>query len=128
MEEEINWLIICSDSRGPGPLVEVFGGSWPEDDLWTEEFIPGETLDHAVDRLARKHEEDPERLESWWPFAAWAALSAYIDFWDRTGRTTGRRGPVTGQCHRAPPRLPLRRATGLHLGACSVRFAAHHAA
>jgi long-subunit acyl-CoA synthetase (AMP-forming)/GNAT superfamily N-acetyltransferase len=86
VEEEINWLIICSDSRGPGPLVEVFGGSWPEDDLWTEEFIPGETLDHAVDRLARKHQEDPERLESWWPFAAWAALSAYIDFWDRTGR------------------------------------------
>jgi len=85
-KEEINWLIICSEPRGPGPLVEVFGGSWPEDDLWTEEFIPGETLDHAVDRLARKHQEDPERLESWWPFAAWAALSAYVDFWNRTGR------------------------------------------
>jgi GNAT superfamily N-acetyltransferase len=86
VEEEINWLIICSDARGPGPLVEVFGGSWPEDDLWTEEFIPGETLDHAVDRLARKHGEDSERLEAWWPFAAWAALGAYVDFWDRTGR------------------------------------------
>jgi long-subunit acyl-CoA synthetase (AMP-forming)/ribosomal protein S18 acetylase RimI-like enzyme len=86
VEEEINWLIICSDTRGLGPLVEVFGGSWPEDDLWTEEFIPGETLDHAVDRLARKHGDDPERLEAWWPFAAWAALGAYVDFWDRTGR------------------------------------------
>jgi long-chain acyl-CoA synthetase len=84
--EEINWLIICSDARGPGPLVEIFGGWWPEDDLWTEEFIPGETLDHALDRLARKHRGDPERLDSWWPFAAWAALGAYIDFWDRTGR------------------------------------------
>jgi ribosomal protein S18 acetylase RimI-like enzyme len=86
VEEEINWLIICSDARGPGPLVEVFGGSWPEDDLWTEEFIPGETLDHAVDRLVRKHSDDLERLEVWWPFAAWAALGAYFDFWDRTGR------------------------------------------
>jgi long-chain acyl-CoA synthetase len=85
-EEEINWLIICSDARGPGPLVEVFGGSWPEENLWTEEFIPGETLDHALDRLARRREGDPERIEIWWPFAAWAALSAYIDFWDRTGR------------------------------------------
>jgi ribosomal protein S18 acetylase RimI-like enzyme len=85
-QEEINWLIICSEPRGPGPLVEVFGGSWPEDDLWTEEFIPGETLDHAVSRLARKHEEHPERLEVWWPFAAWAALGAYVDFCDRTGR------------------------------------------
>jgi GNAT superfamily N-acetyltransferase len=84
--EEINWLIICSDARGPGPLVEIFGGSWPEDDLWTEEFIPGETLDHALDRLARKHGDDPERLESWWPFAAWAALGAYVDFWNRTDR------------------------------------------
>jgi long-chain acyl-CoA synthetase len=84
--EEINWLIICSEPRGPGPLVEVFGGSWPEDDLWTEEFIPGETLDHAVSRLARKHQEHPERLEAWWPFAAWAALGAYVDFWNRTGR------------------------------------------
>jgi ribosomal protein S18 acetylase RimI-like enzyme len=85
-EEEINWLIICSEPRGLGPLVEIFGGAWPEDDLWTEEFIPGETLDHAVRRLARKHQEQPERLEVWWPFAAWAALSAYVDFWNRTGR------------------------------------------
>ena len=43
-------------------------------------------LDHSVDRLARKHEQHPERLEVWWPFAAWAALGAYVDFWDRTGR------------------------------------------
>jgi len=85
-EEEINWLIICSEPRGPGPLVEVFGGSWPEDDLWTEEFIPGETLDHAINRLARKYRAQPERLESWWPFAAWAALGAYVDFWNRTGK------------------------------------------
>ena len=85
-KEEINWLIICSEPRGLGPLVEIFGGSWPEDDLWTEEFIPGETLDHAVKRLARKHHEDPVRLDSWWPFAAWAALGAYVDFWNRTGR------------------------------------------
>ena len=85
-KEEINWLIICSEPRGLGPLVEVFGGSWPEDDLWTEEFIPGETLDHAVNRLTRKHQEQPDRLDAWWPFAAWAALGAYVDFWNRTGR------------------------------------------
>ncbi len=84
-QEEINWLIVCSEARGLGPLVEIFGGSWPEHDLWTEEFIPGETLDRAVNRLA-KHDEDPERVKAWWPFAAWAALSAYVDFWNRTGR------------------------------------------
>jgi GNAT superfamily N-acetyltransferase len=83
--EEINWLIVCSETSGAGPLVEIFGGSWPEHDLWTEEFIPGETLDHALNRLARRR-EDPDRVEGWWPFAAWAALGAYVDFWNRTGR------------------------------------------
>ncbi len=85
-EEEINWLIVCSEAQGVGPLVEIFGGAWPEHDLWTEEFIPGETLDHALQRLARKHPDQPDRLIDWWPFAAWSAVSAYVDFWNRTGR------------------------------------------
>jgi long-chain acyl-CoA synthetase len=84
--EEINWLIVCSEASGPGPVVEIFGGSWPEHNLWTEEFIPGETLDRALNRLARRSEEDPDRVLSWWPFAAWSAIGAYVDFWNRTGR------------------------------------------
>ena len=84
-QEEINWLIVCSEARGLGPLVEVFGGAWPEHGLWTEEFIPGETLDHALSRLARR-QKDPQRIQVFWPFAAWAAVSAYVDFWNRTGR------------------------------------------
>ena len=31
---------------------------------------------------------DPERLQGVWPFAAWSALSAFVGFWERTGRTT----------------------------------------
>jgi long-chain acyl-CoA synthetase len=85
VQEEINWLIVCSEERDLGPLVEIFGGSWPEHGLWTEEFIPGETLDHAIARLARRPEER-ERLVAWWPFAAWAAISSYVDFWNRTDR------------------------------------------
>ncbi len=85
VQEEINWLIVCSEARELGPLVEIFGGSWPELGLWTEEFIPGETLDHALNRLARRPEEE-ERLAAWWPFAAWAAVSSYVDFWNRTDR------------------------------------------
>ncbi len=84
-QEEINWLIVCSEARALGPLVEIFGGWWPEQQLWTEEFIPGETLDRALLRLARQ-QEAPDRLRGWWPFAAWAALGAYVDFWNRTGR------------------------------------------
>jgi long-subunit acyl-CoA synthetase (AMP-forming)/GNAT superfamily N-acetyltransferase len=85
VQEEIDWLVVCSEQRRRGPLVEDFGGYWPEHGLWTEEFIPGETLDRAIARLSRR-ELDRERLEALWPFAAWSAMSAYVDFWDRTGR------------------------------------------
>jgi long-subunit acyl-CoA synthetase (AMP-forming)/GNAT superfamily N-acetyltransferase len=85
IQEEIDWLIVCSETRELGPLVEDFGGYWPEHGLWTEEFIPGDTLDRALRRLARR-ERDEERLKTIWPFAAWSALSAYVDFWNRSGR------------------------------------------
>ncbi len=85
VEEEINWLIVCGDERGRPPLVEMFGGHWAEYNLWTEEFIPGETLDHALTRLERRT-DNLDWYQSIWPFAAWSAIGAYIDFWNRTGR------------------------------------------
>ncbi len=93
--EEIDWLVVCAEERDLGPLVEDFGGYWPEHGLWTEEFIPGETLDRAVARLSRK-ELDHERLEALWPFAAWSAMSAYVDFWNRTGRRLVVADPTPG--------------------------------
>jgi GNAT superfamily N-acetyltransferase len=85
VREEADWLIVCSESREPGPLVEEFGGLWPQHGLWTEEFIPGDTLDRALRRLASRP-RDQEWLLAIWPFAAWSALSAYVGFWNRTGR------------------------------------------
>ncbi|MCU0302796.1 MAG: AMP-binding protein [Thermoanaerobaculales bacterium] len=95
VREEIDWLVVCAEERDRGPLVEDFGGSWPEHGLWTEEFIPGETLDRAIARLSRR-ELDRERLEALWPFAAWSAMSAYVDFWDRTGRRLVVERPTPG--------------------------------
>ena len=83
--EEIDWLIVCSEVREGAPLVEEFGGYWPDYGLWTEEFIPGETLDRALRKLGRRS-QDAERFTGVWPFAAWSALSAYVDFWQRSGR------------------------------------------
>jgi long-subunit acyl-CoA synthetase (AMP-forming)/N-acetylglutamate synthase-like GNAT family acetyltransferase len=83
--EEIDWLVVCGSVRGRGPLVEEFGGWWPDHGLWTEEFIGGDTLNRALKRLARRP-DGLEQLENLWPHAAWAALAAYVDFWDRTGR------------------------------------------
>jgi ribosomal protein S18 acetylase RimI-like enzyme len=86
IREEIDWLIVCSEARELGPLVEEFGGYWPEHSMWTEEFIPGDTLDRALSRLARR-DPDGDWYLNIWPFAAWSALGAYVDFWNRTGRT-----------------------------------------
>ncbi len=84
VQEEIDWLIVCGEAREQGPLVEDFGGRWEGHGLWTEEFISGETLDHALQRLSRRPQDDVFR--GVWPYAAWSALSCYLDFWDRTGR------------------------------------------
>jgi long-subunit acyl-CoA synthetase (AMP-forming)/GNAT superfamily N-acetyltransferase len=83
--EEIHWLIVSGATESGPPLVEDFGGYWSDHDLWSEEFVPGETLARAMRRLS-KREEETGGLRELWPFLAWTALSAYVDFWQRSGR------------------------------------------
>ena len=52
---------------GGDPLVELFGGYWEEQRLWTEEFVPGYTLHRALRRQSRRRTET-ERLQQNWPF------------------------------------------------------------
>jgi long-subunit acyl-CoA synthetase (AMP-forming)/GNAT superfamily N-acetyltransferase len=85
VRDEINWLILCGDPGNREQLVEDFGGYWPEQDLWSEEFITGETLARALRRLSRRRGEE-DRYQQLWPFLAWTALSAFVDFWNRSGR------------------------------------------
>ncbi len=85
VKQEIDWLIICGDTEERDPVVEDFGGYVTEQDIWTEEFIPGATLDREMRRLARRPGEG-ELLAQLWPFLAWSALSAFVAFWVRTGR------------------------------------------
>lgn len=84
VREEIRWLILCGEPGSHDPLVEDFGGYWPQQDLWSEEFIPGESLERTLRRVARQG--DDERFRQLWPFFAWSALAAYVDFWNRVGR------------------------------------------
>ena len=85
VREEIDWLLLSGDAGDRDPLVEDFGGYWPDQDLWTEEFISGETLDRVMLRLSRRDDRG-ERLRQLWPFMVHSTLVAYVDFWDRTGR------------------------------------------
>ena len=88
LREEIRWLLAAG---APPPLVEAFGGYYPEHGIFTEEFIPGETVERQVARLERQGEA--RRLKHVWPFLGWTALSAHADFWDRTGRRVALRHP-----------------------------------
>ncbi|UCF19330.1 MAG: GNAT family N-acetyltransferase [Gemmatimonadota bacterium] len=85
VREEIEWLILCADYPEREPVVEEFGGHAPEQDIWSEEFIHGATLDRELRRLARRSDA-VEGMAQLWPFLAWNAMSAFVDFWDRTGR------------------------------------------
>jgi GNAT superfamily N-acetyltransferase len=98
IREEIEGLSLCGEPGSRGPLVESFGGYWPEQDLWSEEFIAGETLDRAFRRLSRQSHEE-ERFLGIWPYAAWSASSAYVDLWDRTGEANPTPGNVIVPMH-----------------------------
>ena len=83
--DEINWLIKSGTTVGDVKLVEDFGGYWKKYDLWSEEFIQGETAGKFIQRMARQQEAImTERLTQIWPFFIWTGISAYAQFWART--------------------------------------------
>ncbi len=87
MREEILWLIVAGDERDGEQLVEGFGGAWDRHRMFTEEFVAGDTLARLVDRLATiETGEGHGRLRQIWPFLAWSACRAHLEFWNRTGR------------------------------------------
>ncbi len=88
LREEISWLLAAG---APPPLVEAFGGYYPEYGIFTEEYIPGDHVARQVERLERHGET--KRLKSLWSYLAWSALSAHVAFWDRTGRRLALREP-----------------------------------
>jgi len=88
LRDEVLWLVA---SGTPPPLVENFGTYHADWGIYTEEFIPGETVERQVARLVKQ--EDGRRLRNNWPFLVWTALAAHVGFWDRTGRRVALRDP-----------------------------------
>ncbi len=88
LRQEVNWLLAAG---AVPPLVEQFGGYFAEWGIFTEEFIPGDTVERQVARLVRQGE--PKRIKGLWPFIAWTALEGHVRFWDRTGRRLALREP-----------------------------------
>lgn len=86
LESEVQWLARLSSPEGGRRLVEEFGGYWPEHGLWTEEYVPGETIAALLARISAHPAEASERLATLWVHLAGNAAAAYVEFWHRTGR------------------------------------------
>jgi len=73
---------------GDEQLVEEFGGYWAEYNLWSEEYVQGETAGKFLKRIARQQKDEiVDRLHLLWPFFIWSAATGYLKFWMRTSRT-----------------------------------------
>ncbi len=86
IREEMNWLIHAGAPARGIRLVEEFGGFWQEFNLWTEEYIPGDSLkEYMAKVMRRKNKEAQERLKILWPHFVWSGILAHVSFWRRTG-------------------------------------------
>jgi long-subunit acyl-CoA synthetase (AMP-forming)/GNAT superfamily N-acetyltransferase len=85
---EIKWLVVTGSSNFGPKLVEDFGGYWPEEDLYTEEYIPGETLVQYLDRNSKEIANGlaKDRWDMRWLHFIWNGIMAYSDFWNRSNR------------------------------------------
>ena len=86
IDEETKWLIKMGPGFKDNSLVENFGGYWPEHELYTEEYIQGETLNNYLKRNNRDI-NDQSKMDRWqmrWLHFIWSGIEAYQEFWNRT--------------------------------------------
>ena len=96
IDEETKWLIVMSSGMNSIPLVENFGGYWPEYNLYTEEYIKDETLDKYLDRN-KNDIIDITKIDRWqmrWLHFIWNGIQAYQEFWFRTNYTLSIQPPI----------------------------------
>ncbi|RKY95143.1 MAG: hypothetical protein DRQ01_00540, partial [Ignavibacteriae bacterium] len=87
IKEEIKWLIIAETNLKGERLLPKYGGYWDEYDLWTEAFVPRDSVARFLNReLTRKEGNYEQRLHFLWTFFVWNAAKAYINFWHLTNR------------------------------------------
>ena len=64
-EDEIRWLILMGISElDQNQLVKKFGGYWPEESIYTEEYITDETVDKYFERN-KEEISDTNKRDRW---------------------------------------------------------------
>ncbi len=97
LEEETCWLILLGSSLHGSRLVEMFGGYWSEYQIYTEEYIPGDTVRQHLDmnREEIASGSNPDRWRMRWLHFIWNGTMAYVEFWRRSGFKLGFKEPST---------------------------------
>lgn len=93
--DETHWLILMGPTYKETKLVEDFGGYWPEYNVYTEEYIPGETLNQYLDRN-RKEIQSKKTEDRWqmrWLHFMWNGIYTYLEFWSRSHYTLKIKNP-----------------------------------
>ena len=85
VKEEVKWLILPATALSGGRLVPKFGGHWEEYELWTEEFVPRDSVERYITRTVKTNDEAQlQRLKYLWTYFVWNATVAYMSFWKAT--------------------------------------------
>jgi long-subunit acyl-CoA synthetase (AMP-forming)/GNAT superfamily N-acetyltransferase len=97
VREEIKWLIVAGADSKNERLLPYFGGYWEEYELWTEAFVPRDSLLKFLERENKKKEaESSQRLFELWPHFVWNAAAVYMNFWGTTNFKIQLSNPMPG--------------------------------
>ena len=82
VREEIKWLILGGMNKKGERLLPHFGGYWEEYELWTEAFVPRDSVARFLEKENRKADDESiQRLRELWPHFVWNSSAAYMNFW-----------------------------------------------
>ena len=95
VKEEIKWLVIAGTNIRGERLLPHFGGHWEEYDLWTEAFVPRDSVAKFLERESKNQEDQSmQRVKFLWPYFVWNAAAAYMNFWKLTNYTIQLANPL----------------------------------
>ena len=87
-ELETNWLVLLNAEINSDKLVESFGSFWPSHQIFSEEYISGETVHQYLIRkkLEIASNDFKDRWQMRWLHYIWNSSAAYLEFWKRSGQ------------------------------------------
>jgi len=85
LESEVRWLQASVTYQQEDKIVEEFGGYYPDQELWTEEFIPGKSVEQHLYLLKEGRTDiNTPPAAFLWPHFVWTGIGAYFSFWRQT--------------------------------------------